>query len=557
MSTKAVADALHGCATRAGQHELAGTLSRISQWAASNRVHVVFCGEFKRGKSSLVNQLLGTAICPTDRLPTTAVPAVLHHGQPSFATIVFKDGQKRSISAHIDALDKLSVGKTDEPSAIDFVDVQLNAPLLEEGFVFIDTPGVNDLSQQRTDVTYQYLPMADAAVVVLDSTAPVTGSEARFLEDAVFTQVADRIVFVLGKFDRLDEDEQEEAREGACARLHDLLGQEPVLVGATTRKGSEGTRDLLHELRRVHLSTGAVRESEARRRLAVQAGWLLDAVRGARARAEADFDETTALAQLRTAGPELNRKFHVLSNYMDEFGLQTLRQLIHASLQKRKTDFLADLKREIELLSGDVERYVNTVLPQRFEVCLKGWSERKAPEIDVFLRKLLARVARDFESELMVPLQRASMPVGFELPSFEMNRGPQARSRTETFLTDQLLPNAVAMGAGFLLLGPLGLAAGAMVGQVAGVHLRESKAEQQRQQLIEDLPGLVDGVFNGFERSLNAQVESWFQRANDVLHEGLRGAVDRSRAQIMTNNEAQDWAQLESEVIQALTDLEQ
>ncbi len=184
----------------AGFADIAAVIEGVAQWAASPSTHVVVCGEFKRGKSTLINSLVGQKVCPEDRLPATAVPMVLTAGSPA-AEVVTVAGEVGRIEPTLEAFSSLTVGSGNDTGHIRFVRVSLPSPLLESGVVLIDTPGVNDLSQQRTDVTYQYLPFADVAVVVLDATAPVTASETRFLREAVFEQVSDRILFALGKCD--------------------------------------------------------------------------------------------------------------------------------------------------------------------------------------------------------------------------------------------------------------------------------------------------------------------------------------------------------------------
>src|SRR5947207_1693149 len=75
--------------------------------------------------------------------------------------------------------------------------------LLRGGVVLVDTPGTNDLDAQRAEITYGYIPSADAVVLCLDSTQVLTASERAFLEERLLERSRERLVFVLAKADLL------------------------------------------------------------------------------------------------------------------------------------------------------------------------------------------------------------------------------------------------------------------------------------------------------------------------------------------------------------------
>ena len=52
------------------------------------------------------------------------------------------------------------------------------APFLKNGVTVVDTPGVNDINEQRADITYGYIPRADAAVFLLDASQILTAVRA-------------------------------------------------------------------------------------------------------------------------------------------------------------------------------------------------------------------------------------------------------------------------------------------------------------------------------------------------------------------------------------------
>lgn len=544
------------CADAASDNISRLSIQGLRSWMDSPSAHVVFCGEFKRGKSSLVNALVGEAICPQDRLPATAVPAVLEFGERR-ASIHFTDGRVEPIEASGAALDALSVGSTRSSDDVQFVKVTLPSPFLEAGLAVIDTPGVNDLSEQRADVTYRFLPLCDAAVVVLDSTAPVTASETTFLKDRVFPEVLDRVIFVLGKCDRLDEEEREEALEGARQRLSAVTGSAVKVLLASTRLGPDYLDPIRGAVNEMVGSATQRRHADAAQKLRRILVQMLDDVRATIALNEESIDRQAALTELNGLGNDFADRYQVMRDYLDGFGRDTLKELISHSLKGLQSDIKDELRHEVEMGGGDVERFMSLQVPRRIEVRLKQWTERKGPEIETFLRKLVARVCEDFERMFLVQIDRASLPPSFAQPEIEIQRRDLARSRTQTFVTQNILPSAVAMGAGFLILGPLGIAAGAMAGQVAGMHLRERQADEKRTEALQAVDAMTVGVIGGFEAALSAEIDLWFDALEERLGQGFFDARNRAKQRLLTTSPSADLGRLEQRLMTTINQLEE
>ena len=88
---------------------------------------------------------------------------------------------------------------------MDYLEIGYPAPLLKERILLVDTPGVNDLSLQRADITYSYIPRADAVLFLLDAGQILKESERVFLQDKLLKASRDKIVFVITKWDILDD----------------------------------------------------------------------------------------------------------------------------------------------------------------------------------------------------------------------------------------------------------------------------------------------------------------------------------------------------------------
>ena len=193
-----------------------------------DKVHLVVLGEFNRGKSTLVNALVGEPLLPMDIVPTTARIWAVEHGVQRSASLVMSDGTERPLA--IEELGRLSAEGDLKDASLRFVRVVVPRVATGEDVIVIDTPGVNDINEQRAEVTYGFLTNADAALYVMDASSPLTKSEAQFLQGQVLASSLERIVFVLNKTDRIDEAEIPDAVASAEERLRELLQRDVVVV---------------------------------------------------------------------------------------------------------------------------------------------------------------------------------------------------------------------------------------------------------------------------------------------------------------------------------------
>lgn len=202
-----------------------------------DRFHLVVVGEFNHGKSSFVNALLGETVLPVGVTPTTAAIHHLKYADTPESTVVFADGRRESIP-FTDAR-KFAVGGGSSPDHVDYLEVGYPAPLLKERILLVDTPGVNDLSLQRADITYSYIPRADAVLFLLDAGQILKESERQFLQDKLLKASRDKIVFVITKWDILNDDEKKEALAYARTQLATLV-KDPVVFPISAETALQG-----------------------------------------------------------------------------------------------------------------------------------------------------------------------------------------------------------------------------------------------------------------------------------------------------------------------------
>jgi hypothetical protein len=195
---------------------------------------VLIAGEFKRGKSTLLNALAGVDLLPTGVLPVTTVPTRVRSGPGAAARVRFRDGACREIR-----LDEIRdyVDEARNPGnrrGVATVEVELSLGL-PPGVVLVDVPGLGSSHRHNTEAALAALPEADAALVVASVDPPIGEAELRLLE--LLRRPAARLDVVLNKIDYLDEAARRTA-EGFTREVLERSGLEDVgLWPVSARRG--------------------------------------------------------------------------------------------------------------------------------------------------------------------------------------------------------------------------------------------------------------------------------------------------------------------------------
>ena len=224
-----------------GAEPVAEEARELAARVAEGRFYVACVGQFKRGKSTLLNALVGHEVVPTGFVPVTAVPTVIRFGDELHARIRMRDGSWRDI-----AMPDLKEYVTEElnpenKKAVDGAEVFVPSPLLSSGMCFVDTPGLGSVFTGNTATTQAFIPHIDAALVVVGADPPIAGEELALVE-AVGKQVQD-LILVINKADRTSDPERAAAakftRDILEKRLHRPMG-EVFEVSAAERMENRG-----------------------------------------------------------------------------------------------------------------------------------------------------------------------------------------------------------------------------------------------------------------------------------------------------------------------------
>jgi len=175
---------------------------------ADQRLRVLVAGEAKRGKSTLVNALLGRAVLPMGVTPLTALATTLRYGRDEGVTVTVPSGQIEVFP--LTALDALVTehGNPGNVRNLSSVAVAVDVPLLARGIELVDTPGTGSVYGHNTAEAEAALETMDTAVVVLTADPPVSAAERQLISRVAKLSVS--MFVVLNKADHLAGDELSE-----------------------------------------------------------------------------------------------------------------------------------------------------------------------------------------------------------------------------------------------------------------------------------------------------------------------------------------------------------
>ena len=204
--------------------------------ATEDSATVLFCGEFKRGKSSLVNAIIGTELCPTDIGIATSVVTTIKYGAVKkavryYGNLLENADALKSEEIEWDDIDKYTMGDVLEIDNTILVELSYPSPFLKNGITIIDTPGIGGLDPRHAILTHMVLPKADVIVFVTDAGEPLTQSELEFYESKVLSCGKQNVVLV-NKSDILTADTLATHVSNTKLQLAKLGGPEVIPVSA-------------------------------------------------------------------------------------------------------------------------------------------------------------------------------------------------------------------------------------------------------------------------------------------------------------------------------------
>ena len=485
-----------------------------------DRFHLVVVGEFNHGKTTFVNALLGEQALPVGVTPTTAT---IHHIRWALRpeAFVVKTGGERQPIAFEEAKG-FAVGGGANAADVDYLEIGYPAALLEERILLVDTPGVNDLSLQRADITYSYIPRADAVLFLLDAGQILKESERVFLQDKLLKASRDKIVFVIAKWDLLSPEEQREALAYAKLHLGELV-KDPVVFPVSAENALAGkaassglpeliahlTRFLAEERGRIMLDN-ALGEGLG---VAQLLGKGVDARRRSVAMKSEEIDRRIALLEQDLQGKAGTIEQRRMAIRED---VAAIKMSAHKDLDRFVDDVCRQLPNVIDSAKpGDLKQY----LPAFLEDAYKQWAEEETKEIAMQLERLAEKTVALVREDAHDSAKRVAAVLGSDARRLDV--------QVETIKYD--VGVVALMFGGFAVMMTVSLMAGAVLAiagpAILAMFARSRIHEEFKKRAKELAPEVMRETAKKVAPKLDEMIEdfaqkldTWVVSAGEELH---------------------------------------
>ncbi|ANY06829.1 dynamin family protein [Pseudonocardia sp. HH130630-07] len=541
--------------------DLAPRLQAAKARLTDPAVRVLVVGEFKQGKSQLVNALVNASVCPVDDDIATAVPTLVRFGEDSAVTLVREqDGGERAERTQV-PMEKLADhvsegGNPGNRAGLTRAEVTLPRKLLQSGLVLVDTPGVGGLGSAHGAATMSALPTADAVLLVSDASQEYTAPEIEFLQAA--RKLCPNVACAVTKTDlyphwrRIVElDERHLADAGISAevlpvssalRLHAARTQDLDLIAES------GFQALVGFLLRKVVS----RADELSRRSTSQDVLVTCQALGSTMRAELmsqnDPEKATALAEdLQAARARVD-------------ALRQRSARWQTTLNDGVADLIADidydLRDRLRAVSRDAEQLLEDADPADIWEQFSEWFHKQVSHAVAqnFVwtteraRWLAEQVAEHFASDIDVQLPElriAGGAVAGKVDTLEMPEGEKFGFGQTLFVGMRggygglLMFGLASTFAGFLLLNPLSIGAGLLFGAKT-VHDEKKRLKQRRQadaktavrRHIDEVTFQVGKDSRDNLRQIQRELRDHFTTLAEELSESLKESVTAAQTAV-------------------------
>lgn len=183
-------------------------VERMSKWdnvitkKMDQPFSLMVTGDFKRGKSTVINAILGRSVAPVNVAPETLTVNCISYGENPAVEAVLKNGKRVTLTSDDLVRERLLSLLDFFPGELDYIDVKSDAPILKE-IQIVDTPGLSDLDDLDMQVK-DFLIKADALIYVASALSPFSESEQFFIAESIVPQNFSKVFVLVNMIDAMD-----------------------------------------------------------------------------------------------------------------------------------------------------------------------------------------------------------------------------------------------------------------------------------------------------------------------------------------------------------------
>lgn len=554
--------------------ELSQMVNNLESEIHQDCYKILVLGEFKRGKSTLVNALLGRSIVPMDVLPETATLNEVVYSDTPFVKVFYSNGLVEDGTLSAEFLQRFSANaENSQAHLVDKIQMGYPLPFLQDKITLVDTPGVADLDETRCDITYQIIPQANAVIFLLDANTPLTQSEKDFLVDRLIPQGIDNILFLLNKYDFIDEEEDEGFLEEVEHRLritlkdeagNDLL-KEIRILPISAKMALEGhiydKESLVHESGLVQvqerltqmLSKGDV-ETEKVESYNHKYQILLQHI--AHIMSEDIALQSLSVKELEVIAKNIQSLLDAKSEVKEKISLyvDSMRTVILGMTQKSikcfQNKLITNVHEDVDSFKGtELNEYVNKTLARYIKREYENWIAAYTPQVQILLKKLLDEI----EIGLMESFEE-TVHLNTYVNEFQVNDTNIADLQIGDM--DSLYKKNIMAGLGILSIVGLVVASTpfTLVGSMVGNELRDKfknrlfkgKLESVKKELLPQLEAtIIEGInkiFEDLESYIVQQCQDIEVSSNEAYETLLEAYQKKTQHQLKVNEDQSEQA---------------
>ena len=549
--------ALAGSGDRA---DLRRRLEQTKERLLDPSVRVIVVGEFKQGKSQLINALVNAPVCPVDDDIATAVPTSVRHGETSAAWVVPQrsdggpfdaDGRPQRVPVPIGDLPRYvsERAKTGSDPDVQAAEVELPRKLLRGGLTLIDSPGVGGLNSAHALTTLAALPSTHAMLFVSDASQEYTEPEIQFLRHAM--RICPNVACVLTKVDMYPQWRQvEELDRAHLAAIDPGIRLFPVSSNLRLAAMKAEDAELNAESGFADLTTYLRRDVVGQAELLQRRSTAVDLVSTTEhLRLSIDSEMSALVTPEKT--PEIIAELEATKGRADELRRNSSRWQI--TLNDGATDLISDMEHDLRDRMRQIQREAEDAIDEGdpgpvWEQIVEWFEQRVSSAVtDTFVwtqeraQWLSAKVARHFtEDEISLPTIHVDDtrdvldPVG-EMATLESGR-LGAMQKFYIGLKGSyggvLMVGIITGIVGMSIINPLSLAAGAVIGRkaykddtAARLLRRRTEAKALIRRQVDDVVFQVGKQLKDRLRLVQRITRDHFTAIADEHHRSLADSV--------------------------------
>ncbi len=487
---------------------------------------LVVIGDFKRGKSTLINSLLGKDLVTTNVTPETVTINRISYGDEPKMEAVLQNG--RRLRLDLNELNRSELEKiiSELPEPIDYIDIKDNNDLLKE-IAIVDTPGIGDLLKTYDQKVMDYLIKADAVLYIVSALSPISETEQIFLNAAVLPHSFSRLFVVINMADCIDDQEDVERIKNSItekvktvvpnANIFSVSGLDEYCRKKQLKRPNPELADYL-EHNYLELEN-TIQSDIILQKMVIKSERVLHTIR----RMAHDIE-----ARIKLIGYMLSNSKEDLEKLEEKYEQENLEisSLIRKSSDKLHEDihrynveakdwmseFLMRMKQELqqmgqgnttEILQKHLQFYLTDLIKEAILLCIKAHRDS--------IENKLSEIAKDYSNNLAdIQVSISKLDVNFQLSDISWTGIDSAN-----FVLNQ----------GLSMIGMSGFG---IIGDAIAGYARQSKMSKKQEDLLEPILANFSKVTEEVFASLDKTYSDIEKNAVEILTMAYRDQLDKS-----------------------------